>query len=88
VNLLNATPVVTTRYVTTTGGALPSDPQLYCKGNYCHIIGDPSLGALPAGDPPCDENDPQCKKCRDDDPMCMVPDNSLGAFWIDNMDLD
>ncbi len=88
VNLLDATPVTTTRYVSTTGGALPSDPQLYCKGNYCYAIGDPSLGALPITDPACPEDDPNCGKCREDDPMCMVPANSLGAFWIDNTDLE
>lgn len=42
VSLLDSTAINASRYTTTKGASLPSNPQLFCKGDICYAYNDPS----------------------------------------------
>lgn len=52
VNLLDGTAVNSYRYSTLKGSTLPSNPQLYCKGDTCWAYNDPSQLAPQSPNPP------------------------------------
>ena len=52
VNLLDGTAVNSYRYSTIKGSTLPSNPQLYCKGDTCWAYNDPSQLARQSPNPP------------------------------------
>ncbi len=52
VNLLDGTAVNSYRYSTLKGSTLPSNPQLYCKGDTCWAYNDPSQLARQSPNPP------------------------------------
>lgn len=87
VNLLNSTALNTTRDLDTKGSSLPSNPQLYCKGNTCWAYNDPSQltkdNGSDADDPEC-ENSPNKEKCLcDKNPICIWMPSTPRTFWTD-----
>lgn len=80
VDLLTSTALDDTREVVIKGSSLPSNPQLYCKGNACWAYNDPSQ-LIPSPPPP-----PECKteKCKcDADPQCKWMPSTPRTFWTD-----
>ncbi|MGE8363045.1 PilC/PilY family type IV pilus protein [Pseudomonas sp.] len=84
VNLLDSTALSTTRYVVAKGGSLPSNPQVYCKGNSCYVYNDPSQ-LIPRNEPPNCNNSPNPEKCRcDSNPdFCVWAPSTPRTYWID-----
>lgn len=78
VNLLDGTAVGDTRFSVLKGATLPSNPQVYCKGDTCWAYNDPSQLAET---PP---NPPQCSG-----PNCPTPPKSYDMasksrlYWTD-----
>ncbi len=88
VNLMDSTAVNgTTRYVVTKGSALPSNPQIYCKGNACWAYNDPSQLVEvkgPDDDPEECATSPNPEKCRcDKNPICVWMPSTPRTYWID-----
>ncbi|MDO9617656.1 MAG: PilC/PilY family type IV pilus protein [Pseudomonas sp.] len=88
VNLLNSTALSTTRDLDTKGSSLPSNPQLYCKGNSCWAYNDPSQLTDKNGLPPAEEeecaNSLNPEKCRcDKNPICVWMPSTPRTFWTD-----
>ncbi|TXI35664.1 MAG: pilus assembly protein PilY [Aquipseudomonas alcaligenes] len=88
VNLLNSTAIDDTREVVVDGSSLPSNPQLYCKGNSCWAYNDPSQ-LIPNTEDSSGEND-ECEasanpeKCRcDRDPYCVWMPSTPRTYWTD-----
>lgn len=86
-NLLDSTALSTTRYVVAKGGSLPSNPQLFCKGNSCWVYNDPSQ-LVPVSNP--DTPPPNCsasanpEKCQcDANPNCIWMPTTPRTYWID-----
>lgn len=84
VNLLDSTALSTSRYVIAKGGSLPSNPQVYCKGNYCWVYNDPSQ-LIPKPDEPECEDSPNPEKCLcDKNPQsCSRTLSTPRTYWID-----
>lgn len=58
VSLLDGTAVGISRFSVLKGATLPSNPQIYCKGDTCWAYNDPSqLGATPPTPPVCTGSD-------------------------------
>jgi type IV pilus assembly protein PilY1 len=88
VNLLNSTALSITRDLDTKGSSLPSNPQLYCKGNTCWAYNDPSqlvennAGGGGGGSECEDSANPE--KCRcDKNPICIWMPSTPRTFWTD-----
>ncbi|WP_374287080.1 pilus assembly protein [Pseudomonas fluvialis] len=81
VNLLDGTAVNSYRYSTLKGSTLPSNPQLYCKGDTCWAYNDPSQLA------PQSPNPPTCTG-----PDCPMPPEGYDMaskarlYWTDKTD--
>lgn len=84
VNLLDGTAVNTTRYSTTKGASLPSNPQLFCQGDTCWAYNDPSnLINLPPPCPPGEECKPECQAGE----ACAVDVSAKSRlYWTDEED--
>ncbi|MBU1330578.1 MAG: pilus assembly protein PilY [Gammaproteobacteria bacterium] len=87
VSLLDSTALSTTRFVVSKGSSLPSNPQIYCKGNSCWVYNDPSQLVPSNIDPAiCDES-PDKEKCLcDNNPTlaeCNYIPQSPRSYWID-----
>jgi type IV pilus assembly protein PilY1 len=88
VNLLNSTAINTTRDLDTKGSSLPSNPQLYCKGNSCWAYNDPSQlipenNGLPPENDEC-ANSLNPEKCRcDKNPICIWMPSTPRTYWTD-----
>ncbi|MDX1298981.1 MAG: PilC/PilY family type IV pilus protein, partial [Pseudomonas sp.] len=89
VNLLNSTALNTTRDLDTKGSSLPSNPQLFCKGNTCWAYNDPSQlipgnSGTSSDDAAACANSPNPEKCRcDKNPMCIWMPSTPRSFWTD-----
>jgi type IV pilus assembly protein PilY1 len=85
VNLLDGTAVNNTRYSTIKGASLPSNPQLFCKGDTCWVYNDPS-NLIPTNKPAC----PVGQKCDDEclpGEACAVDVSAKSRlYWADEED--
>lgn len=79
-----------TRYVVTKGSSLPSNPQIYCKGNACWVYNDPSQLVSGNGSDDDGGGDEACanaanpEKCRcDRNPICVWMPSTPRSYWID-----
>ena len=87
VDLLTSTALAATRFTISKGGSLPSNPQLYCKGNTCWAYNDPSQltqnGGGGGGGGGC-ETAANPEKCKcDRNPMCTWVPTTPRSFWFD-----
>lgn len=87
VNLLDSTSISTTRFVVSKGGSLPSNPQIYCKGNSCWVYNDPSQLVPSNLDPAvCDDSADKDKCLCDNNPTlasCNWVPQTPRSYWID-----
>lgn len=84
INLLDSTAISTTRYVVAKGASLPSNPQVYCKGNSCWVYNDPSQ-LIPKTEPTSCEDSANPEKCLcDKNPQsCIWVPSTPRTYWID-----
>lgn len=90
VSLLDSTAINTTRDLVTKGSSLPSNPQLFCKGNSCWAYNDPSQliegngGDYDGGGTDACDEAANPEKCRcDRNPICTWSPSTPRTYWTD-----
>lgn len=80
VNLLDGTAVSeTTRYTVLQGATLPSNPQIFCKGDTCWAYNDPSQLVSGSSDDDDDDDD----ECKPGEPCGYDMASKSRLYWTD-----
>ncbi|MBD9426806.1 pilus assembly protein PilY [Pseudomonas sp. PDM15] len=87
VDLLTSVAINTTRDLVTQGSSLPSNPQLYCKGNACWAYNDPSQlvgdggGSISECDSAANPEKCRCEKAAQG--LCFWMPSTPRTYWTD-----